>query len=48
MSATTLQTLNEGIMTKDLIGLCEGITPRAVNTEEFIAEIRTRLTERLK
>ncbi|MCI8648648.1 MAG: NADP-dependent isocitrate dehydrogenase [Anaerotruncus sp.] len=48
LAQATLQTLNEGIMTKDLIGLCEGITPRAVNTEEFIAEIRTRLTERLK
>ena len=39
-----IKTLNDGIMTKDLVGLVsEGYTARAVNSAEFIAEIRKRL-----
>ena len=38
----SLMTLNDGVMTKDLVALAEGETT-AVNTEEFIAEIRKRL-----
>ena len=43
LEAACLKTLNDGIMTKDLAGLCEGMTPTTVNTYEFIREIRTRL-----
>lgn len=39
-----IDTLNDGVMTKDLVGLVsEGYTARAVNSTEFIREIRTRL-----
>ena len=41
-------TLNAGIMTKDLIGLVEpGIDARAANTEEFIDEIASRLKAKM-
>ena len=40
-----LDTLNAGIMTKDLAGLAEGITPKAVTSREFIAAIAARLRE---
>jgi isocitrate dehydrogenase len=43
LEAACLKTLYDGIMTKDLAGLCEGMTPTTVNTHEFIREIRTRL-----
>ena len=36
-----------GIMTKDLCGLAEGITPTAVDSEGFIKAIRTRLEAKL-
>lgn len=42
-----IDTLNAGIMTKDLAGLAEGITPTTVNTSDFIAAIRKRLEEKL-
>ena len=42
-----LDTLNSGIMTKDLAGLAEGLEPKTVNTEEFIKIIAGRLTELL-
>ncbi|MDD3832031.1 MAG: NADP-dependent isocitrate dehydrogenase [Clostridia bacterium] len=44
----TLCTLEEGIMTKDLVGLAEGISPISVNTEEFLTQIQTRLEKLLK
>ena len=47
LEAASLQTLNEGIMTKDLCGLAEGITPTAVDSEGFIKAIRTRLEAKL-
>ena len=47
LEAASLQTLNDGIMTKDLCGLAEGITPTQVNSEEFIQAIRTRLEAKL-
>lgn len=44
LESACIKTLNDGIMTKDLIGLVsEGYTARAVNSAEFIAEIRKRL-----
>ena len=47
LEAATLQTLNDGIMTKDLCGLAEGITPTAVDSEGFIKAIRERLEAKL-
>ena len=43
-----IDTLNEGIMTRDLVGLVEEGTPRAVNTLEFIRQIRGRLERKLE
>ena len=40
-------TLSEGICTKDLAALMEGITPQPVNSAGFIAAIRERLERRL-
>ena len=40
-------TLNEGIVTKDLVSLMHGVEPRAVNSREFLLEIRKRLEKRL-
>ena len=43
-----IQTLNDGIMTKDLVGLVdEGTSVQAVNTITFIKEIRSRLEKLL-
>ena len=47
LEAASLQTLNDGIMTKDLCGLAEGITPTAVDSEGFIKAIRERLEAKL-
>ena len=47
LEAASLQTLNEGVMTKDLCSLAEGITPTAVDSEGFIKAIRTRLEAKL-
>ena len=44
LEAACIQTLNDGIMTKDLVGLVsEGTEVRAVNSKEFILAIRERL-----
>ncbi|MBO4965774.1 MAG: NADP-dependent isocitrate dehydrogenase [Muribaculaceae bacterium] len=40
-------TLNAGIVTKDLVNLMEGITPTAVNSEQFLEAIRANLEKRL-
>lgn len=40
-------TLNEGIVTKDLVNLMEGIEPKAVNSEQFLKAIRKNLENRL-
>ncbi|MBR0437218.1 MAG: NADP-dependent isocitrate dehydrogenase, partial [Clostridia bacterium] len=42
-----VETLNDGIMTKDLVNLVEGQKPTAVNTIEFIRAIRARLEKKL-
>jgi isocitrate dehydrogenase len=47
LEAACFDTLNEGIVTKDLVNLMEGITPKAVNSAGFIAAIRERLEKRL-
>ncbi len=47
LEGACFDTLNEGICTKDLVSLMEGITPKAVNSADFIAAIRERLEKRL-
>ena len=42
-----IDTLNDGIMTKDLVNLAEGVKTTAVNTSEFIKAIRQRLEKKL-
>ncbi len=48
LEGACFDTLNEGIVTKDLVNLMEGITPKAVNSAEFIKAIRERLAKRLE
>ncbi len=43
LEAACLATLNEGIATKDLTSLMEGVTPRPVSSAEFIRAIRDRM-----
>ncbi len=43
LEEASIETLDAGIMTKDLVGLAEGITPKAVTSLAFIREIRKRL-----
>lgn len=40
-------TLNAGIVTKDLVNLMEGVKPTAVNSEGFLKAIRERLDARM-
>ena len=47
LEGACFDTLNEGIATKDLVNLMEGITPKAVNSADFIGAIRQRLEKRL-
>ena len=47
LEAACIETLEDGVMTKDLVSLAEGITPRAVNSAEFLKEIRVRLEKKL-
>ena len=47
LEAACFDTLADGIATKDLVNLMEGVTPRAVNSADFISEIRKRLESRL-
>jgi isocitrate dehydrogenase len=39
--------LNEGLATKDLVNLMEGITPKMLSSAQFLAAIRERLEKRL-
>ena len=45
--AACFDTLNDGIATKDLVNLMEGVEAKAVNSAGFIAAIRERLEKRL-
>ena len=47
LEAACFDTLNEGIATKDLVSLMEGIEPTSVNSKDYIAAIRQRLEKRL-
>jgi len=46
LEAACLETLEAGIMTRDLVSLAEGIETRAVNSGEFLKEIRARLEKK--
>ena len=48
LEAACLDTLNAGIATKDLVGLMEGVEAKAVNSADFVAEIRRRLEEKME
>ena len=43
LEEASIETLDAGILTNDLVGLAEGITPKAVTSLAFIREIRKRL-----
>ena len=44
----SLETLKDGVMTKDLLGLVEpGFQARGVDSEEFLDEIAKRLADKL-
>jgi len=45
LEASTLRTIEEGVMTKDLALLAEVENKKVVNTEQFLEEIRKRLEE---
>ena len=47
LEAACFDTLNSGIVTKDLVNLMEGVEAKAVNSAEFIKTIRTNLEKRL-
>ena len=47
LEAACFDTLNDGIATKDLVNLMEGVGAKAVNSAGFIAAIRERLEKRL-
>jgi isocitrate dehydrogenase len=48
LEAACIETLDDGIMTKDLVGLVDaGIEVKAVNSGDFLAAIRTRLEKML-
>ena len=47
LEAACFDTLNEGLATKDLVNLMEGITPKALTSAEFLHAVRERLEKRL-
>ena len=47
LEAACLDTLNEGVVTKDLANLLEGVTPQVKNSADFLTAIRERLEKRL-
>ena len=48
LETACLDTLNAGIATKDLVGLMEGVEAKAVNSADFVAEIRQRLEGKME
>ena len=47
LEAACLETLESGIMTKDLVNLSEGIETKAVNSAEFLKAIRANLNKKM-
>ena len=48
LEKASLATLSQGIMTKDLVNLAEGIPTQAVNSHAFILAIQTELKKILE
>ena len=49
LEKSCIETLNDGIMTKDLVGLVEpGVKVKGVNSKDFIKAIRERLEKNIK
>jgi len=47
LEAACFDTLNEGVVTKDLANLMEGVTPQVKNSADFLKAIREHLEKRL-
>ena len=47
LEGACFDTLNEGLATKDLVNLMEGLTPKCLTSAEFLKAIRERLEKRL-
>ncbi len=47
LEGASYDVLNSGIVTKDLVSLVEGVEAKAVNTKEFILDIKAQLEKRL-
>ncbi len=47
LEAACFDTLNAGVVTKDLVALMEGVEPKQVNSLDFIKAIRANLEKRL-
>ena len=47
MERASIETLDAGVMTKDLVGLCEGAQPKAVTSIAFIRAVRERLAAKM-
>ena len=47
MERASIETLDAGVMTKDLVGLCEGAQPKAVTSIAFLRAVRERLAARM-
>ncbi|MBQ9629647.1 MAG: NADP-dependent isocitrate dehydrogenase, partial [Synergistaceae bacterium] len=43
LEKATIATIEGGVMTKDLSGLCEGVVPQVVDSKEFIKAIAAKL-----
>ena len=48
LEGSSIRTIEEGVITKDLATLCTTLNKTIVNTEEFLLEIKKRLEEVLK
>ena len=47
LEASSIKTIEEGVITKDLAPLCSTLNKKIVNTEEFLLEIKKRLEQAL-
>jgi isocitrate dehydrogenase len=47
MEAASIETLDAGVMTKDLVGLCEGTQPKAVTSIAFVRAVREHLEAKM-
>ena len=43
LETAVVDVMESGTMTKDLVNLCEGLTPNVVNTSDFMTAIRSKL-----